>query len=446
MRGKLPRIYADDMLTWLGVGTIVLLLALILFRVTSVLVALTLVPIAAGLAGGFGREVGTFALDGIRGVVPVASLFAFAVLYFGVMNDAGLFDPIVRRLVSIAGSDPVKITVGTAAIATVAHLDGAGASTFMITVPAMLPLYSRLRMDPLTLTCTTALAAGTMNILPWGGPTARAASALHVSTNDVFLPVLPAMLTGLVGVFVLSIAMGRRERRRLAGLSPVADADAAGEDVGAASVADRRMDARWFINFGLTIASLAALFTSILPPAIVFIVGASIALVVNYPNASRQRERITAHGSNAMLMVTTIFAAGVFTGILTRSGMLGAMSTAAANMLPETALRHLPIGMAVTSMPLSLAFDPDSFYFGLLPVLANACHAAGGSSIEVARAAVLGQMTTGFPVSPLTPSTFLLVGLAGVDLGDHQRRTIAYAFGITIIMTVAAVLFRAIAI
>jgi CitMHS family citrate-Mg2+:H+ or citrate-Ca2+:H+ symporter len=433
------------MLTWLGVGTIVVLLVLILFRLTSVLVALTLVPIAAGLAGGFGREIGTFALDGIRGVVPVASLFAFAVLYFGVMNDAGLFTPIVRALVRVVKADPVRITVGTAAIATIAHLDGAGASTFMITVPAMLPLYSRLRMDPLTLTCTTALAAGTMNILPWGGPTARAASALHVSTNDVFLPVLPAMLTGLVGVFVFSVAIGRRERRRLAGLSPVSPADIGGEDVQGAGVADRRVDTRWFINLGLTIAALAALFTSILPPAIVFVVAAAVALLVNYPNASRQRERITAHGSNAMLMVTTIFAAGVFTGILTRSGMLGAMSTAA-GMLPQGALRHLPIGMAVTSMPLSLAFDPDSFYFGLLPVLANASQAAGGSSIEVARAAVLGQMTTGFPVSPLTPSTFLLVGLAGVDLGDHQRRTIAYAFGITIIMTVAAVLFRAIGI
>jgi CitMHS family citrate-Mg2+:H+ or citrate-Ca2+:H+ symporter len=126
--------------------------------------------------------------------------------------------------------------------------------------------------------------------------------------------------------------------------------------------------------------------------------------------------------------------------------MLTALSTRLAGALSEGTLRHLPIGMAVTSMPLSLAFDPDSFYFGLLPILANASHAAGGSSIEVARAAVLGQMTTGFPVSPLTPSTFLLVGLAGVDLADHQRRTIAYAFGITLIMTVAAILFRAIGI
>jgi CitMHS family citrate-Mg2+:H+ or citrate-Ca2+:H+ symporter len=188
------------------------------------------------------------------------------------------------------------------------------------------------------------------------------------------------------------------------------------------------------------------LFTDTLPAAIVFLVAVSVALIVNYPDANQQRERIVAHGSAAMLMVTTIFAAGVFTGILTRSGMLTAMSTSFARTLPEAALRHLPIGMAVASMPLSLAFDPDSFYFGLLPVLANAAHAVGGSSIEVARAAVLGQMTTGFPVSPLTPSTFLLVGLAGVDLADHQRRTIAYAFGITLIMTVAAIIFGAIGI
>lgn len=436
------------MLTWLGVCTIVVLLVLILCRITSVLVALTLVPIAAALVGGFGREVGGFAMEGIRGVVPVASLFAFAVLYFGVMNDAGLFDPVIRALVGLVGTDPVKIAVGTAAVATISHLDGAGASTFMITVPAMLPLYTRLRMDPLMLTCVTALAAGTMNMLPWAGPTTRAASALHVSTNDVFLPVLPPMFIGLLGVFALAILIGRKERRRLAGLGVAPDS----EDIGTATSAPTPAETTtpvgpiWLFNVALTVLTLIGLFTEFLPPAIVFMVGAAVALVVNYPDANRQREQITAHASAAMLMVTTIFAAGVFTGILTRSGMLTAMSTDLVRMLPQAALRHLPIGMAVTSMPLSLAFDPDSFYFGLLPVLANASHAAGGSSIEVARAAVLGQMTTGFPVSPLTPSTFLLVGLANVDLADHQRRTIGYAFAVTIIMTVAAIVFRAIGI
>jgi CitMHS family citrate-Mg2+:H+ or citrate-Ca2+:H+ symporter len=186
------------------------------------------------------------------------------------------------------------------------------------------------------------------------------------------------------------------------------------------------------------VVTLAALFGEVLPLAVVFIVASAIALLVNYPDTHAQRERLTVHGSAAMMMVTTVFAAGVFTGILTKSGMLGAVSADLVRVLPDAVLRHLPVLVGLTSMPLSLAFDPDSFYFGLMPVLARSSEAAGGSAIETARAALLGQMTTGFPVSPLTPATFLLVGLAGVDLADHQRRTIPYAFAVTVIMTVAA--------
>jgi CitMHS family citrate-Mg2+:H+ or citrate-Ca2+:H+ symporter len=434
-------------LTLLGVATILALLVLILFRITSALVALILVPIVAAIAGGFGSQVGSFAMDGIRSVVPVASLFAFAVLYFGVMNDAGLFDPIIRGLVGLVGTDPVKIAVGTAAVATISHLDGAGASAFMITIPAMLPLYTRVRMDPLVLTSITALAAGTTNMLPWAGPTTRAASALHVSTSDLFVPILPAMVVGVGGVFAIAVLIGRKERHRLSSLKPLAELGEPSSVTGAKSAeGGGPLGALWFFNAALTIVAITGLFVEILPPSIVFIIAAALALIVNYPDVNVQRERITAHGSAAMMMVVTIFAAGVFTGILTHSGVLGALSADVARMLPQSALRHLPVGMAAASMPLSLAFDPDSFYFGLLPVLANASQAVGGSSVEVARAALLGQMTTGFPVSPLTPSTFLLVGLASVDLADHQRRTIVYAFGITLLMTVAAIIFRAIAI
>ena len=199
-----------------------------------------------------------------------------------------------------------------------------------------------------------------------------------------------------------------------------------------------RSSGLWLFNALLTVVTLAALFIELIPLALVFMIASAIALVVNYPNSHEQRERLTSHGAAAMMMVTTIFAAGLFTGVLTKSGMLASLTNDLVAILPVAALRHLPVLMAVASMPLSLVFDPDSFYFGLLPVLANASQAAGGSAIEVARAAVLGQMTTGFPVSPLTPATFLLVGLANVDLADHQRRTIPYAFGVTLLMTLAA--------
>jgi citrate-Mg2+:H+ or citrate-Ca2+:H+ symporter, CitMHS family len=430
------------MLTLLGIGTVAALLLLILFRITSVLVALTLVPLAAALIGGFAGNFGTWAMDGIRGVTPVAALLAFAVIYFGVMNDAGLFDPIIRVLVRVVGTDPVRIALGTAAVASVAHLDGAGASTFMVTVPAMLPLYNRARMSALSLTCITALAAGTMNMLPWGGPTTRAATALQVSATQLFVPVIPAMVAGMVAVFVFAMRIGRLERRRLARGPVRLDAEAVADSAEvAASLHDsrsRRFGWLWYFNALLTALTLAVLFTEFVPLALVFMIASAIALVVNYPNSQQQRERLTSHGEAAMLMVTTIFAAGVFTGVLTKSGMLASMTTDLVAILPAAALRHLPIIMAVLSMPLSLVFDPDSFYFGLLPVLSHAADVAGGSGIEVARAAVLGQMTTGFPVSPLTPATFLLVGLAHVDLADHQRRTIPYAFGVTLLMALAA--------
>jgi CitMHS family citrate-Mg2+:H+ or citrate-Ca2+:H+ symporter len=430
------------MLTLLGIATIAALLVLVLFRITSVLVALTIVPVAAALAGGFAGSLGTFAMDGIRGVTPVAVLLAFAVIYFGVMNDAGLFEPIIRALVAIVGTDPVRIALGTAAVASVSHLDGAGASTFMVTIPAMLPLYQRAAMSPLSLTCITALAAGTMNMLPWGGPTTRAVTALQVSAGELFLPLVPAMLAGMAGVFVFALRVGRLERARLTGMPAFVDAEDAGERTPAPAPT---LEARpaggsglWLFNAVLTAATLGALFTEVIPLALVFMIASAIALIVNYPGVDEQRERLTSHGAAAMMMVTTIFAAGLFTGVVTKSGMLAAMTGDLVAILPPAGLKHLPSIMAVASMPLSLVFDPDSFYFGLLPVLASASQAAGGSAIEVGRAAVLGQMTTGFPVSPLTPATFLLIGLAKVDLADHQRRTIPYAFGVTLLMALAA--------
>jgi citrate-Mg2+:H+ or citrate-Ca2+:H+ symporter, CitMHS family len=199
----------------------------------------------------------------------------------------------------------------------------------------------------------------------------------------------------------------------------------------------------WF-NALLTLVTLTALVVEILPLPVVFLVACAIALVVNFPDARAQRERLEAHGHAAMVMVTTVLAAGLFTGIMTGTGMLTSMAGDIVGVLPSGVLRHLPVLLAVVSMPLSLAFDPDSFYFGVLPVLATASQTAGAAAIDVGRAALVGQMTTGFPVSPLTPATFLLVGLAGVDLADHQRRAIPYLFVISLVMTAAALVSGAI--
>jgi CitMHS family citrate-Mg2+:H+ or citrate-Ca2+:H+ symporter len=429
------------MLAATGFLTIAAFLVAVLSQRVSVFVALTVLPIVAALVVGAGDRLGELILGGFETVAPVAIMITFAVLYFCLMVDAGLFDPAVRRVVRWAGGDPLKITVGTAVLTLLVALDGDGASTFLIMVSAMLPIYQRLGMRPLVLTAVICLGAGVMNMVPWGGPTARAMAALDLTSGDVFVPVLPAMAAGIVWVLVAAVLIGRTERKRIGTVAvpaPAVPADAPGAAHAPAETPAPGDRVRFWLNVVLTVALVVVLLAQLAELPVVFVVAFVLALLVNRPGWEAQKDLFTRHGHSVVLVTTMIFAAGVFTGVLGGTGMIEAMARAIVGLVPAGAGDALPALVAVTSMPLSLVFTPDAYYFGVLPVLAETSAALGGDPAEVARAAILGQMTTGFPLSPLTASTFILVGMAGVQLGAHQRFVFAWAFGTTLVMTAVA--------
>ena len=429
------------MLAILGAATILLLLACILSNWMSPMTALIIVPILAALAAGMGSETPGYIVAGISKIAPVAGMFVFAILFFGVMTDAGLLAPIVTRILRMVGERPARITVGTALLALLIHLDGSGAVCFLVTIPALRPLYDRLSMDRRVLACTASLAAG-VNFLPWTGPTIRAGAALHIPVTSIFTPMLPVQGVGLAFVFATSWWLGHREERRL-GLAgkgvpmrlpqPVAERDS--------SVSALQRPRLYLLNLCLTIAVVVTMISGAIDPVVIFMVGTAIALLLNYPNAAEQRARIDAHARAALMMAGILLAAGAFTGIMNGSGMIHALAQASVGAIPSALGQRLPVILGFTSMPLSLLFDPDSFYFGVLPVIAQVAGQHGIPPVQVAQAALLGQMTTGFPISPLTPATFLVAGLSGVELGAHQRFSIPWLFGASVMMTLAAVLF-----
>ncbi len=432
------------MLALLGFITILALLVVILGKKMSALVALIAIPVLTALLAGFGAEIGGFITTGIKAIAPIAGMLLFAILFFGILTDAGMLDPIVNRILKVVGTNPVRITLGTAMLAAIVHLDGSGAVTFLVTVPALLPLYIKLNMDKRILACIVAMAAGVANALPWGGPTLRASAALHIPISELYLPMVPVQICGMLFVFGCAWMLGRREQRRL-GLANAVAAGAGADthhvrELGEEELKLRR-PGRFIPNVLLVLLVLGTMISNVLDPVICFMLGTVLALVLNYPNVAEQRARVDAHAKAALMMASILFAAGAFTGIMKGTGMLAAMAKLVAASIPAGLATHLPFVTGLVSMPLSLLFDPDSLYFRVLPVLAEAGTALGVPAVQMGQAALMGQMTTGFPVSPLTPATFLLVGLVGIDLAEHQRFTIPFLFAASVFMTCVSVLF-----
>ncbi|MBK3579870.1 citrate:proton symporter [Streptomyces sp. MBT65] len=473
------------MLTILGFTMIATFLVLIMLKKMSPIAALVLIPALFCVVVGKGGKLGDYVIDGVTSLAPTAAMLMFAIVYFGVMIDVGLFDPIVRGILKFCKADPLRIVVGTAVLAAIVSLDGDGSTTFMITVSAMYPLYKRLKMSLVVMTGVAAMANGVMNTLPWGGPTARAATALKLSASDIFVPMIPALATGLLAVLVLAYVLGRRERKRLgvltldevlveepaasetvlvgagtgkgAGASSAdndrkadggsgsgtdADAQLPDEDEGFQGLDPNRPTLRpklyWF-NALLTVTLLTAMIMEWLPIPVLFLLGAALALTVNFPHMPDQKARLGAHAENVLNVSGMVFAAAVFTGVLQGTGMVDHMATWLVDNIPDGMGPHMAFVTGVLSIPLTYFMSNDGFYFGILPVLAEAGQAHGVSSLEIARASLVGQPL--HMSSPLVPAVYVLVGMAKVEFGDHTRFVVKWAALTSLVVLGAGILF-----
>lgn len=402
---------------------------------------------------------------GFSSTAPTAALFVFSVLYFGIMTDAGMFDVIIGKLMKLVGNSVIGVTVMTTVIALIGHLDGGGASTFCIVVPSMLPVYKKMHMRPTTLLRVSVLAMGVLNLMPWSGPTARAATVLGIEASDLWGTLLPIQAFGIILCLAHAVLAGWQEQKRGAGLSgklAQLEGDVVLDETAQTTQNDLARPKLFAFNILLTIAVIALLIWDQFPSYVPFMLGVAAAILVNYGLDSKMHKKIiNLHAGPALMMCSTLMGAAVLMGVLTTSfdasgavisaktmeipadatlSVVRCLANIIRDILPAFLGSHLPIVIGILSVPPALAFDTDSYFYGMLPVMIAIGQGFGVEALPIAVAMVVCRNCATF-ISPMVPATLLGVGLADVDIKDHIKSSFGYVWGFSFLCMIVAIVF-----
>lgn len=426
------------MVAIIGFIMIIAIVALLLKGKMSPIVVLAVIPTIAALLLGYNPvDVAGFIEEGISTTTSNGILFIFSVIYFGVMSDTGLFDVIVQKLVKLAGNNVIAVTVATAIIATIAHLDGTTATTVLITIPALYPVYKKMNIDPKILLCLTGACMGVMNLLPWGGPVARAATVLSMDANELWHILIPVQVLGLVFNIAVAVLLGLMAIKKGAGQGKgeIVEVDEKAQEEEASLHRPKLL----IFNLLLTIALLAVLSSGIITSYVAFLLALSIALAVNYPDLKMQDKLIKKHAPAALIISATLFSAGAMVGIFDGTGMLTEMANVIIAVIPGFLGKFLHIIFGILALPLGLCIGTDAYFYGIMPLVIEVGNTYGISSLSTACAMIIGK-NLALMISPLVPATYLAIGLANTELKDHMKFSIPIYWLVSICMLFIAVI------
>lgn len=430
------------MLAVLGFATLGSFMLLVMRKYLSAFTAIMLTPIVAAVIAGKGAKLGDMITNGLETVAPTAALLLFAVLYFGLMMEVKLFEPVCQAIVRAAKGDPARIVVGTAVLSLCVSLDGDGTTSYMIICSAFLPVYRRLGMNPLVLATLAAMALGTISgTTPWGGAATRGISVLHLNASEYFVHMIGPMALTSVAIIAVAYWLGLRERRKIDGekLAAYKLEIASGE-----AFEPVRADWRMWFNAALTVLLMVLLILEVADLVVLFMVAFVIALLVNIRSIGDQQELIKRQSANAVPVMILVLAAGVFTGIMTDSGMIKAMADAALSIVPDGWGNVIPLFTAVLAMPLGFFMSNDGYWFGVVPVLAESAGHYGIDANQIARAGAIGQIL--HSMGPTSAPLWVLIGLVKSELGDFQKHALRWGILVSLAYVVFAVVTGAISV
>lgn len=420
----------------IGFAMLAIFIGLLMKGRAAPAIIFVLLPIAAALVAGYSVEdINTYVKAGMNSVLSNAVLFCFAILFFTIMSDAGLFTPLIQFVMRTAGKSLGGLCAAAALIALAGHLDGSATTTIFVTLPFFLPIFEKRRIDKRVLILIIGSTMGVMNMMPWAGTLLRVSSSTGIAVDVIWHHLLPIQAAGLITALILGIVMGKT-------LPPALPTSEAGKSALSEELKPVTIDGRFWFNLILTLSTVATLMLTDNTPYLVFMMASALALVVNRRDQKAQQELIGRAAKPAFFVVITMLAAGVFIGILDggENSMLLQMSTLLINVLPTSLLRYLHLILAVITVPLGLLLSGDTYMYGVLPLCIQLGEPFGIGAEAMGIICAIGDSIS-IIGSPVYPATYLILSLANVELKDYLKFALLPMWGISMVMVLTGILF-----
>lgn len=400
-----------------------LMLILLKGKMTPVVAFVVIPPIFAVLAGYGPVEISSFVAAGVPNTLNSMALTLFATVYFRIMTDKGLFEPIVRWLGKRAGGNVSAILIVTTIISAISHMDTGTTSTMLVTIPAMLPLYKKYHIRVEWMFLMIAQAVGVINLLPHGGGPTRVSSVTGLDVAAIFRYIAPVIICMLIYNIVSAYFYGKTEQRYIAKTYGNLVVEGGGADI--SNIREVTINAKYWLNVFVTIGVLALMFQGSLSGYFIFMIGLAIVLMVNFPNPKDQIKVVKESAEDALYISAIMLASGVLVGILSGSGMLDAMAQIVVNLIPASLKSFYAVIVGYLSIPLSICLGADGFYYGLTPLFTQVGASYGFSTLSIVSVMMLARDAFG-NITPVSPVTYLAPGMLGKDLGAFIKFCFKY--------------------
>lgn len=427
-------------MTFSAAVTLTMMLAIIILLFKNIAppgVIFTLCPIIACFIMGYSpREINEFIGSGMKSLSGTIFLMIFAILYFGILHEAGVFKALVKFVMRFLGNSILGTLLVAAMVSIATQLDGSGATTALCTIPAMKPVFDRQRIRPEALLLVESLASGIFCLLPWAPGFVEGCSYLGIDVYEVFVFIRPLLIFSTILLAIYCIPIAIVEKRNGAGLNREEFAQM-----------KKEMDKPLELPFGkgvavfdgvFTLALMALLLTGRLPSNMAFGLGLCILMLLNFRESKAKQQYIRSQASTVFSMVFTLAGVAVLVGVNSGTGALTELAQAVSQNASSGILMHVPFILCLISMLLSITIG-GSKNSVVLPAIVPLVTPLGFTPEQVFgcvfAAGIISANLNLFNAAP-----YLALGLAGVEMKNHLKYSLLPVYGFSLIMVAFMVL------